>query len=366
LKFLNDTTTSVKIFYNKNKKYQPLISFFAGFIWDSITLRRIDLLLDNIIMFSYLILAGVFIFLLNMTYEDRLQKQIFVRFKDWYPNLVQFFFGGLFSGYFVYYFQSASLSKNGLFLLFLVFLLISNEFIKNRLSNLIFQFVYYYLAALSFFIFYLPVLFKTMNVFVFILSGIISSLFVAGLIYLLFMQMGEKIKERLRNLIIILSTIYIIFNLLYFTNLIPPVPLSLKEAGVYHHVSRVNGTYKLKFEKGNWYNFFKDSDDEFHRSTGDTVFCYASVFAPTDLNTSIYHHWQMYNDAQDKWISTDRSNYAIAGGRDGGYRGYTFKKNVSPGLWRIDVETEREQLLGRISFEIINSGDEFELKEIYK
>jgi len=123
---------------------------------------------------------------------------------------------------------------------------------------------------------------------------------------------------------------------------------------------------KLKFEEGGWYNFFKDSDNEFHRSEHDTVFCFASVFAPTNLNTRIFHHWQLYNENQDKWITTDRSNYAITGGRDGGYRGYTFKKNVSPGLWRIDVETEREQLLSRISFEVINDEEQFEFKEIYK
>lgn len=74
----------------------------------------------------------------------------------------------------------------------------------------------------------------------------------------------------------------------------------------------------------------------------------------------------MYNDKQDKWLTTDRLNYKISGGRDGGYRGYTFKKNVSPGLWRIDVETSREQLLGSISFEIIADTTRHSLDEIVK
>ncbi|MFQ5627716.1 MAG: DUF2914 domain-containing protein [bacterium] len=43
-------------------------------------------------------------------------------------------------------------------------------------------------------------------------------------------------------------------------------------------------------------------------------------------------------------------------GRDKGYRGYTFKRHVQPGDWRIDVEIETgalRQVLGRIDFEIV-------------
>jgi hypothetical protein len=158
----------------------------------------------------------------------------------------------------------------------------------------------------------------------------------------------------------------LVFNLLYFTNLIPPVPLSLKEAGIYHYVHSKDGSYILRFEQGSWYEFYKDADDDFHYATGDTVFCFAAVFAPTDLDTRIQHHWQMYNEKQDKWLTTDRLNYKISGGRDGGYRGYTFKKNVQPGLWRINVETAREQLLGRISFEIVADSTDYPLEEIIR
>lgn len=365
-KLLDDTSARIKAFYQENKHYQPIIAFFTGFTWDSLTLTRIDLVLDNVIMFSYIMLTGVFILLINLIEEEQLSNKFILKYKDWYPNVVQFFFGGLFSGYIVYYFQSASITKNWLFLLFLLLLFIGNEFIKNRLNNLVFQFVFYYLATYSFFIFYLPVLFKTMGVWTFLLSGIVSSSFVGALIFILFKKMPGKVSSRIKHLAIILGVIYLIFNLLYFTNLIPPVPLSLKESGIYHHAGFKDGSYHLRFEKGSWYEFFKDADEEFHYTEGDTVFCFAAVFAPTDLNTRIHHHWQMYNEKQDKWLTTDRLNYKISGGRDGGYRGYTFKKNVSPGLWRIDVETAREQLLGRISFEIIGDSTRYPLDETVK
>lgn len=365
-KLVGDTTKRIKSFYQDKKKYQPLVAFFAGFTWDSFSLTRIDLLIDNMIMFSYILLAGFFIYLVALIEENLIEHPFVLKYKNMYPNFIQFFFGGLFSGYVVYYFQSAALTKNWLFILFLVILLISNEFLKDRFSSFQFQLSVYYLATFSFFIFYLPVLFKTMSPYLFILSGIISSALMAGLIWLLYKKMEDKLKDHLKRLTIILGSIYIIFNLLYFTNIIPPVPLSLKEAGIYHSVQRVEDSYLLKFEKGSWYEPFKESDNIFHHQQGDLVYCYASVFAPTNLNTKIYHHWQFYDETNDEWITSDRTSYEIHGGRNGGFRGYTNKMHVQPGQWRIDVETELEQLLGRVSFEIEAVQDSVILKEITK
>lgn len=363
---IGDTTRRLKSIYQDKKKYQPLASFIAGFTWDSFTLTRIDLLMDNMILFSYVLFAGLFIYLVTLIDAEIIEHPLILKYKNIYPNLIQFFFGGLFSAYVVYYFQSASLTKNWLFIVFLIILLISNEFLKNHLSSFQLQLAIYYLATFSFFIFYLPVLFETMSPYLFILSGIISSGFITGLIWLLYKKMEDKIQNHLKHIIINLGSIYIIFNLLYFTNIIPPVPLSLKEAGIYHSVQRVDDNYTMQFEEGRWYEPFKEADDVFHHREGDLVYCYASVFAPTDLDTKIYHHWQYYDEQKDEWYTSDRTSYKITGGRDGGFRGYTNKKNVQPGLWRIDVETELEQLLGRISFEIEATPDSLILKELLK
>lgn len=365
-KLLADTSTRVRSFYDDTKKYQPIVAFFTGFTWDSLTLTRIDLVLDNVILFSYVVLTGLFIYLFNLAEENILEKPIFLKHKGWYPNIIQFFFGGLFSGYVVYYFQSASITKNWLFVLFLIVLLVSNEFIKNRLSNLIFQLGLYYLATFSFFIFYLPILFETINAFIFILSGIVSSVFVAGLIYLLFKKIENTLRQQLKNLTITLGAIYLLFNFFYFTNMIPPVPLSLKEAGIYHSVTRIDNQYTLKFEKGKWYEFFKESDDLFHYKPSDIIYCFASVFAPTNLNTRIYHRWQYFDKTRDEWLTSDRTNYKITGGRDEGYRGYTNKRNLKLGLWRVDVENELDQILGSISFEIVAARDSVIFMEIVK
>ena len=83
-----------------------------------------------------------------------------------------------------------------------------------------------------------------------------------------------------------------------------------------------------------------------------SVYAFASVFAPTDLETTILHDWEFYDEQEGEWTSTGKVVYQITGGRDGGFRGFSFKDNVQPGHWRVNVETQRGQLLGRKTFEI--------------
>ena len=80
----------------------------------------------------------------------------------------------------------------------------------------------------------------------------------------------------------------------------------------------------------------------------------------------MFHHWQQYAANREEWLTTDRIGFEITGGRDGGYRGFTYKRNATPGKWRVDVETEEGLLLGRIGFAIkpaeSNVNRETELK----
>ncbi len=270
---LDETSTRIRKYYQEKKKYQPLAAFIAGFTWDSLTLTRIDLLLDNLILLAYIVLSGVLIALLYLP-EVRLKKiPLLGAHPGWLENAIQFFFGGLFSAYVVYYFQSATLSGSWLFLLFLLGLFIGNEFIKSQFRNATFIFSYYFFSVFSFFVFYLPILLHRMHALIFLLSGVISLVLVAGLYSLINTHLirSEQPDRVYRALLII----FITFNLFYFLNIIPPVPLSKKHVGIYHSVRKQNGSYRVSFEKGSWYQPFKTSDDTFHYSQGDTVFCFA-------------------------------------------------------------------------------------------
>ncbi|NOX36815.1 MAG: DUF2914 domain-containing protein [Calditrichaeota bacterium] len=339
--------------YRRYERLVPVFSFIGGFLWDSATLTRIDRLSDNMILLLYYLLASGAILLMHLVDAERVKPLIFYRFRPWYPLAIQFFFGGLFSSYVIFYFQSASFTKSAIFLGLLILLLIGNEFLEKRLENVYLQSALHFLVGFSFFIFFLPVISRIMNVWMFLLSAFISLAISMGMWWWLTVrQKALTVPQfrRIRRGVIGLWGIMLIF---YFLNWIPPVPLSLKAGGVYHHVHREGERYLLRMERPAWYQFWKEQDDPFRWVPGDTVFCFTAVFAPTRLEKQIVHHWQVYDERRQQWQTTDRRQFVIRGGREAGYRGYTYKRNIRPGKWRVDVETEDGLLLGRIPFRVV-------------
>jgi hypothetical protein len=195
---------------------------------------------------------------------------------------------------------------------------------------------------------------------IFIMSGLFA-LSAAGLIiFFLFLIMPQRIKENFKYLILVISGIYLIFQILYFTNIIPPIPLSIKESGIYHSIERINMDnyiFKVTYEpEANRYLFFRDQSDIFHYTEGEKIlYSYSAIFSPTDLNMPIYHRWMYFDQTKGSWIEYAKISFNVTGGRDGGYRGYSYIRNFFPGKWRVDVLTERGQILGRRKFTVIKT-----------
>ena len=359
--FFTSPRATINQFYQAYSKYLPVAFFIGGFLWDSLTLTRIDRMVDNLILLGYLLLLGFSIILVNRVENNLIHEQLILKYRDWYPLAIQFFLGGLFSSYVVFYFQSAAVGKNWLFLGILIILLFANEFLEKRLTNIYLQLTLYFLATFSFFNFFVPVIIKKMSVFTFILSGILSLGVVALFLRQFFQKWSIIGRRELLRISAIILFLYLFLHLAYFKNWIPPVPLSLKFGGIYHQVSRAGESYQLRFEKPSWYKFWKDSDDPFHYSGEDTVYCFAAVFAPVELKEQIYHIWQKADYKNSAWLTTDRLPYEVVGGRKGGFRGFTYKRNVAAGEWRVEVQTDDGQILGRINFKILE-GNESEKK----
>jgi len=203
--------------------------------------------------------------------------------------------------------------------------------------------------------FFLPVILSKVNAWIFILAGLIS-LAVSVLVF----SFGLKTKprERLRGLMPVapwIASTFLIINLLYFANLIPPVPLALKSSGIYHEIIRTKNGYSAKYVPPSLWHFWRKWDNPFYWSQGESVYCFTAIFAPRGLSVPIYHVWNRKTDKG--WKQTDRIHYQIAGGREYGYRGFTKKSAVAPGDWRVEVTTERGQILGQIEFAVVASPD---------
>ena len=76
------------------------------------------------------------------------------------------------------------------------------------------------------------------------------------------------------------------------------------------------------------------------------------MFLPPGISTTLYHVWQHRDPKSGKWVTWSRIGFPVRGGRQDGYRGYTFKRNLAPGRWQVRVETEGGRVLGLNRFTV--------------
>ncbi len=348
----------IRNFYQKHEGHATSIAFILGFIWDNLTLTRIDLRLDNLILLTYLMIAGLGIIAFNTYEHDREKRNSQKNHMAWLPLVIQFAFGGLFSGFIIFYVQSASWAASWPFILLLIFIFIGNERFRTHYALLPFQSAIFFTALFLYLIFSIPVLLGTFGPGTFLLSGGIGLIGIFLLLYAIAKNAPDRLNQQRSMLIVSILSIYIALNGMYFSNIIPPIPLALKEIGVYHHISRTEAGYVLRYEEAPWYRPFKKTDTIFTQNQNDPVYVWSAIFAPTKLSVDIQHEWFYFNEVKDDWELTSRIRFPITGGRDGGYRGFSLKHNVIPGKWRVEVTTLRGQLIGRTNFVVVASNEE--------
>lgn len=355
-------------FWHRNEKRLSTIAFLVGVIWDNIMLQRIDMLIDNLFFTSYVLITATSIVLYHsLDYKASIRGTKVPSIVDWLPFVIQFCFGALFSGFFVFYSRSGSLFTSWPFLLFLLALLFGNEHVRQHYARLTFQVIMFFVVIFSYCIFLVPLLLHRMGPAEFILSGIFTVVIVLGLLYVLYRATPQRYLKSRPLILFSLSLVYILFNILYFTNIIPPIPLSLKEIGIYHYVERTaDGNYRALREKLSLFDIKGKLKPTFHYMEGEAIYAYTSIFSPTSLDVTVFHEWYKYHEDTKKWIFTSRIPYSIVGGGANGYRGYTIKESIVDGLWRVDVVTERGQLLGRMKFMITKTVSPPILEEIKK
>lgn len=353
----------VSNWYGKFERPISSGSLILGFIFDALTLKRVDTLWENIWILAHLVIVAIFIILIHTEKSEVGDEANSSKKHFWYVNILQFFFGGLFSTYLVLYFRSADFFSTWPFILLLAVAFIANESMKRHYVQLSFQISLFFLSIYSFIIFLVPVILHKIGTLIFLFSGFISLVFILLFVRILFhfikdkfeqIEQGESsLKMFKKRIFYLISGIFILFNFLYFTNLIPPIPLSLKDAGVYHSVGKNRfGNYVVTYEGQGWLKYFKLYPD-FKITNGQPVYVFSAVFSPADFNVTIVHEWQHYDENQNKWVTESMINLPVVGGRDEGFRTYSARKNIPIGKWRVNVRTINNQTIGTIRFNIV-------------
>ncbi len=336
-------------YYEKNEVLVSSLVFIAGFLFDLLTLGRVDDLFNLLQQAVYLSILGTL-----LVTEIRVKTGTFVvpvkfqKFWQYHDLVVHFLFGSLLSVYTIFYYTSASALTSLFFILLLAGLMLANEFPKIQALGLPVRVILFNICMISFFSFVYPILFGHVGLLPFWL-GILSSAGVMFLVWKLnFQTHGSQLLRK--HVLLPSMVIHALFILGYFTSLIPPVPVAVKKIGVYYEVEKTDGKYLGKHLRPYWKFWAKGSQD-FEARVGDKVFILLAIFSPGHFEDKVYLKWY-YDHPKLGWHLEDTIPLSILGGRDEGFRGFGSKQFYTVGDWKVVVETSDGREVGRIALSI--------------
>ncbi len=340
----------MKDLYKKYKDYLPALFFVIGFSFDLLTTDRIDQTFSLTQQLVYLIML-MFLFFYEVVPVSIFKREKGFLAKIWlyHVELLHFLFGSLLSLYTIFYFKSASLMSSFFFMIFLASLLIINELPRFQKQGVSIRAALLALCLSSYFIYLVPVITGQIGVSSFLLAMVLSaSLFLWLCVRLLKKNIDKNWLQK--KILAPALIVQIVFVGLYFFKVLPPVPISLKYIGIYHNIEKKEGQFSLTFER-HWLRFWQSGAQTFVKREGDKVYCFVSVFSPTQFKENLKLEW--YQKAKNGWIKVDTVGLPIRGGRDQGFRGFAYKAHFDWGLWQVRVKTSDDREVGRIGFNVV-------------
>ena len=324
-------------------------ALLLGFVWDSVTFGYADQVFGNVVFVTYFLLSAMAILLLSFYRRRGRDAPLYL------APLANFAFGNIASGLLVVYGHSGSFEGSWLFFAVLLAFIVGNEVARGSRAEFTFHISAWYFLLLGYLAMIVPVVLGRLGSAVFALSVLaslaITSVFLVILSLALPTGVRINVKETAQSIILIC----VLMVGLYVANIMPPVPLSLTDIGVYHAVQKLpSGDYRGAYEEPHWYEFLRSTRKTFMRIPGEQAYCVSAVFAPVRLATGVVHHWEAYDTALEEWQTRATVAFPLTGGRADGYRGYTVKSDLTPGYWRCSVETEGGALIGRTTFEVVD------------
>lgn len=330
------------------KRYHNVAIFIGGFLFDLLTIRRIDSWPDLILQLAYLAaLTGLLVYQYRENEGLWSPSEQWASFWKYNVEYLHFFYGGLLSAYVVLYFKSATGARPLVFFLVLVALMFLNEMPQVRKLGYRLRLGLYAFCVCSFMTYFIPVLIGRMGSSIFYLSVLLSGVvvwMVAGLL--------DRSTNRIR-LFVPAAGILTIILVLYTLKLIPPVPLSVQFQGIYHDIRKDNGSYALVYEGPRFYLFWRKDSRPFHKREGDVIHYFARVFAPARFQHQVMVRWEYLNPITGEYETSDVVPFHVTGGRADGFRGFVAKNHFQAGKWRVTTETEDGRPISILSFKVV-------------
>lgn len=339
------------------KKNHNVVIFIGGFLFDLVTIRRIDSWPDLALQLIYLTaLTAILIYQYREHHGIWTASGRVASLWRYNVEFLHFFYGGLLSAYVVLYFKSSTGARPVLFFVLLVALMFINEMPQIRRYGYRLRLGLYAFCVCSFMTYFIPVLLGRMGSFLFLLSVALSGALVWRVTNWLAQNHKDFHQERVR-LFMPAGGLLGLIVVLYFLRLIPPVPLSVQFQGIYHGVEKQNGQWMLTYEKPPFYLFWRKDSRPYRRREGDVVHYFARVFAPARFRHQVRIRWEIYNEARGKYETSDLVPLTVSGGRGEGFRGSVAKARFQPGRWRVTAETEDGRAIGLLKFQVVDDAE---------
>ncbi len=333
-------------YYEKNETKVDAGFFLAGFIFDVFTLADVDDPLSLLQQVVYLGVVGAILMRAFLVDAGAAPPPLrFHKLWAYQRPAVHFLMGSLLSIYSLFYLKSASIFTSIIFILVMMVLMVANELKGIQRGGLGIKIALYIICVLSFFSMLVPVVLG----FVGYVPTALAMSFTALVCFGIYRYMARQVTDRAhlkRHLVTPAAAVLGLFVVFSVVGWIPPVPMAVREMGVYHQIVKESGQYRL-YHENPWWKFWNKGDQEFRAEPGDAIHFFAQVFCPGRFDDSVTLHWQRY-DLSRGWETTDRIPMRVTGGRAGGYRGHALKKNYQDGQWRVMVETTDGRELGRL------------------
>ena len=348
----------VQAFRAKYEKQEMALFFFAGFLYDVLSLSPVDDVLTEVQNFVYLaVLAGLLV--LEQRYPEGVEPpKLLTKVWRFREDSLHFLLGSLLSAFTLFLFKSSSGFTPLLFMAGMFGLLVANELPRFRQLGPVIRIGVFSLCVTLYFASLLPVLFGRVGWWIFTLSVVLGCGSIHGLLRVLKRWRPDE-KALLRTVAIPGFGAQALLLGCYLLGVIPPVPLAVQYSGIYHQVKRVSpGVYHLTSEAQPWWKVwtaFHHGDQDFMVRPGEEPMYFFRIFAPKGFAPYQVRVRWFYDHPEKGWTALGKGFMAsvTSNGTEGGYRYYARTGTTpKPGDWRVVLETEGGHEINRLNFTV--------------
>jgi hypothetical protein len=333
------------------RRLYPLAAFLGGFIWDAltigqkisvVTLWRLGVFLSGAALLAFWLARRHALQLAKPLPGDGLRGRLPTLTWQGPYLLLQFFYGGIFSALFILYFKSSGHLGTWLMTVFLGILLVGNEFAGEHYGRrFTLTWALFALNAILLFNFALPHIVGSLDPRWFYVSTGAGILLTHGM-----QRLAPGQPGRILPAWIFTGALLLAWNL----DMIAPVPLVKRDMAVGHEFVQESGRYVLKVEKAPSWMFWRDQAATLHLAEDERIYGISAIFAPRGVSADLEHRWEIHEDGG--WREVSRNRFQTTGGREQGFRGYSWVSNPQPGDWRFIVATQDGRTIATLSLQV--------------